>query len=358
MLYAVIMAGGSGTRLWPLSRQDQPKQALKLIGERTMFQHTVDRLAPLFPPERIFVISNAVMTSLLRTQTPEIPADNFLVEPSGRNTAPAAGLVAIHLLHQDPDAVMVMLTADHYIVDTARFRDTLAAANKIAVDGPIVTLGIQPTYPATGYGYIRSGDARITVDGFQVYESAGFIEKPDLTKAVQFLEDGRYTWNSGMFVWRADRLMQECAERLPNLYQPLMQIAEALDTPAAADVLAEAWNQVPKVSIDYGIMEDADNVAVIPVQIGWSDIGSWSALQDLLPEDLDSNVVTGDGRTLALDTRGCFVRTSDRLVATIGLEDVIIVDTPDAVLVCNKSRAEDVKGIVEQLVSEKDLLHL
>jgi len=197
MLYAVIMAGGSGTRLWPLSRKEHPKQALKLIGNRTMLQHAVDRLAPLLPPERIFVVTNAAMAEILRPQTPQLPAENFILEPGARSSAPAAGLAALHLLRRDPDATLVMLTADHYIVDTGQFRDALAAAEKVAADGTIVTLGIRPTYPATGFGYIRLGEAQTIVDGFRVYQSAGLTEKPDLDTATRFVEEGRHTWNSG-----------------------------------------------------------------------------------------------------------------------------------------------------------------
>ena len=205
MLYAVIMAGGSGTRLWPLSRKNQPKQALRLIGERTMFQHAVDRLAPLFPPERIFVVTNAQLAEALRPQAPVLPAENFILEPSPRDSAPAAGLAAVHLRQRDPDAVMAVLTADHFIADTAQFRAVLAAAEQVAGDGTIVTLGIKPTYPATGFGYIQLGDAQEIVDGFRVYSSGGFTEKPDSRTARHFLETGRYAWNSGMFIWRVDR---------------------------------------------------------------------------------------------------------------------------------------------------------
>ncbi len=353
MLYAVIMAGGSGTRLWPLSRKGLPKQALRLIGDRTMFQHAVDRLAPLFPPERIFVVTNAAMADLLRPQTPELPAANFILEPSARDSAPAAGLAAVTLLARDPDAAMVMLTADHYIVDTAQFRAALTAADEVAADGTIVTLGIRPSFPATGFGYIRLGESQVIVNGFRVYRSAGFVEKPDLPTASRFLEEGRYTWNSGMFIWRADRLLAEFASQLPESHAALMRIGAAAGTPDASKVLAAEWLNVRKISIDYGVMEHAANVSVIPVDIGWSDIGSWAALLDVLPGDEHGNVV--EGELAAVDTHGCLVRSEDRsgrLIATIGVQDLVIVDTPDVLLICPRERAQDVRDVVNRLAAE------
>jgi mannose-1-phosphate guanylyltransferase len=346
MLYAVIIAGGSGTRLWPLSRKSQPKQALKLIGDRTMFQHAVDRLAPLFPPERIFVGTNAELAALLQPQAPEIPAENFIVEPTGRDSGPAAGLAAAHLFHRDPDAVMVMLTADHFIVDVEQFRAVLAAAGAVANDGTIVTLGIRPAGPDTRFGYIELGDSLEIVDGFPVYRSAGFREKPDLKTAQAFVDGGRHVWNSGMFIWRADRLLAEFERQLPESHQALMRIEAALGTPQATAVMQAEWPNMRKVSVDYGIMEHADRVCVIPVDIGWSDIGSWGALLDVLPRDENENVA--DGLLLARDARGCYVR-SERTVAVIGLEELVIVDTPDVLLVCPRSRAEEVREMVKQL---------
>jgi mannose-1-phosphate guanylyltransferase len=362
MLYAVIMAGGSGTRLWPLSRRGQPKQALKLIGDRTMFQHAVERLSPLFPPERIFVVANATIVETLQPQVPELPAVNFIIEPAGRDSAPAAGLAALELLRQDPDAVIATVTADHYIVDAAQFRRALAAAAEVAADGTIVTLGIEPTYPATGYGYIHLGSAQIMSQGFRVYEVARFIEKPDLPTAIRFLEEGRYAWNSGMFVWRADRLMAEFADQLPELHRHLSRIAAASDSAVAKEVLRAEWAAVERISIDYGIMERAGRVSVIPVDIGWSDIGNWASLLDILPGDDRGNVVLGE--MIGLENSKCFVRSEPgersaagmgrgdgRLVVAIGLRDLIIVDTPDVLLVCPKDRAEEVRTVVARLAA-------
>jgi mannose-1-phosphate guanylyltransferase len=359
MLYAVIMAGGSGTRLWPLSRKSQPKQALRLIGERTMFQHTIDRLDPLFPMERIFVVTSATIAEVLRPQVPDLPAANFILEPSGRDSAPAAGLAAIRLLAEDPHATMVMLTADHYIADAGHFRSALAAAVELAADGTIVTLGIRPTHPATGYGYVKAGEALTIIDGFRVYRSAGFTEKPNLATAIRFIEDGRYSWNSGMFIWRADRLMAEFRSQLPDLYTSLVSIKADLGTSSEEGVLHAEWEGIRRVSIDYGIMERADNVAVIPVELGWSDIGSWASLLDILEGDEGGNVF--QAATVALDTKRTLIRSEfgeGRLIAAIGLDDMIVVDTPDVLLVCPRSRAEQVREIVKRLESEGALNYL
>jgi mannose-1-phosphate guanylyltransferase len=359
MNYAVIMAGGAGTRLWPLSRKGQPKQALRLIGERTMFQHAVDRLEPLFPMERILVVTSAAIADVLRPQVPALPAENFILEPVGRDSAPAAGLAAIRLLAKDPDAIMAMVTADHFIVDAEQFRAVLAAAAEVAAEGTIVTLGIRPTYPATGYGYVAAGGAHTIVDGFRVYRSAGFTEKPDRTTAIRFVEDGRYSWNSGMFIWRADRLMAEYRSQLPDLHASLSRIAAAFGAPDGADVLRSEWEGIRRISIDYGIMEHAQDVVVIPAELGWSDIGSWASLLDILEGDEAGNVLQAP--VVALDTRRTLIRSEsgpDRLIAAVGLEDMIIVDTPNVLLVCPRSRAEQVRDIVKRLESAGALNYL
>jgi mannose-1-phosphate guanylyltransferase len=359
MLYAVILAGGSGTRLWPLSRKGAPKQALKLIGNRTMFQHTVDRLQPLFPLERIYVVASRAIAEVLRSQAPGLPPANFILEPSGRDSAPAAGLAAVRLLKQDPDAIMAIVTADHFIAETEQFRVVLAAAAQVAATGTIVTLGIRPTYPATGYGYVAAGEAETIIDGFRVYRAAGFREKPDLSTAIHFVEDGRYSWNSGMFIWRADRLMDEYRSQLPDLHASLVRIAERLGTADEERTLLAEWEGLGRVSIDYGIMEHAKDVAVIPAELGWSDIGSWASLLDVLDGDEKGNVL--QAATVSLDTERTLIRSEcgeRKLIAVIGLRDMIVVDTSDVLLVCPRSRAEQVRDIVKLLEAEDALGYL
>jgi len=348
--YALIMAGGIGKRLWPRSRHDRPKQSLRLVGDRTMFQHAVDRLAPLFGPEQIHVVTGVSHVKALAAQSPAIPEGNFIVEPEGRGTAPAIGLGAIHFARLDPDAVMVVLTADHFIADRECFRQVLAAAEDVARDGHLVTLGLKPSHPSTGYGYIQQGDPIGTVGGFEVFRADRFTEKPDLDEAVRMVESGSFTWNSGMFVWRVDRIMGEFQRQMPEFHAQLTTVAAALDTPDYETILARVWPQVTKQAIDYGVMEGAQDVSVIPVEIGWSDVGSWTSLADLLPADEQGNVISG--LHLGVDTRNTLILADERFVATIGLEGLVIVDTEDALLICTREREQEVKEIVRRLEEE------
>jgi mannose-1-phosphate guanylyltransferase len=347
--YALIMAGGTGTRLWPLSRRSRPKQALRLVGERTMMEHAVDRLAPLFRPECVFVVTQGEYVPLLSSQVPELPLENFIVEPEGRGTAPAIGLGAIHLRRRDPEATMAVLTADHFITDTARFRRVLTAAAQVAADGHLVTLGIKPSSPSTGYGYIKQGKGLGEVEGFPVFCAERFTEKPSPETAIQMVESGEYSWNSGMFVWRVDRILDEFRHQMPEFYAQLAEVEAVLGTPGYEPTLKRVWPHVAKQTIDYGLMESAEDVAVIPIEIGWSDVGSWASLPELLPADGAGNVVVG--QHVGIDTRDTlvFAGNGKRLVATIGVEGLVIVDTEDALLVCARGREQDMRVMVKRL---------
>lgn len=347
MDYAVIMAGGSGTRLWPLSRQHRPKQALQLIGQRTMFQQAVDRIAPLFPPERILVVTRGEYAALLMEQIPELLAENFIVEPEGRGTAPAIGLAAIHLRHRDPQASMVVLTADHHITAVEEFRRSLRAAACLAEDGQLVTLGIKPASPSTGYGYIHHGAGLGAVAGFPTFRVKQFVEKPDLETATRMVNSGDFSWNSGMFIWRVDRILAEFERQMREFYAQLREVAAALGTTAYEPVLKHVWPRVAKQTIDYGVMEGATGDVVLPVSIGWTDVGSWGSLLTLLPADPEGNSVVGPH--IGLNTHNTLAFGSKRLIATIGVEGLVIVDTDDAVLVCPKEQEQEVRTLVDLL---------
>ncbi len=346
--YALIMAGGSGTRLWPLSRQTRPKQALYLVGDRTMFQLAVERLQPLFPLERVHVITATDQVGALLRQAPNLPGGNFIVEPQPRGTASAVGLAAIMLRKLDPEATMAVLTADHYIADTQAFRNILAAAYHVAQQGHLVTLGITPSFASTGYGYIERGDSLDEFGGYMAYQVNAFREKPDQSTAETFLASGQHTWNSGMFIWRVDRILAEFERQIPRFYEQLTRIEAALGTDREPSVLAYEWPRVAVQTIDYGIMEGAQDIAVLPVDIGWSDVGSWATLLEILPGDEKGNVIV-DAELLEVDTRHTLVFGNNRLVAAIGLSDLIVVDTDDVLLICPRERAQDVRKLVDKL---------
>jgi mannose-1-phosphate guanylyltransferase len=348
MFCAVIMAGGSGTRLWPMSRRNHPKQSLKLFGERTLFQQAVDRLEPLFPHDRILVVTKTDHVPLLQPQAPGLPPENFIIEPEGRGTAPALGLAAVHLQQRDPDAVMAVLTADHHIADASSFRGVLAGAQTAARADFLVTLGIPPAFASTGYGYIQKGENLPLESDRPIFRARRFIEKPEAPEAARMVSDEGYFWNSGMFVWRVSRLLEELQRQMPEFHSQLMEVQASLRDPRDyAATLARVWPQVREQTIDYGVMERAREVAVIPARIGWTDVGSWSSLFELLPRDGAGNVIIGPHE--GVDTHGTLVMGDRRLIATIGVENLVIVDTEDALLVSSKERAQDVRLIVKQL---------
>jgi mannose-1-phosphate guanylyltransferase len=355
-IYALIMAGGTGSRLWPRSRTHHPKQFLDITGDLTMLQQAQERILPVITPDRTLVATNASYVDIVRRQLPDVPHQNILGEPIGRGTAAAIGFSAIHLRKMVGNPVMAVLTADHLILKTDIFRDVLQAASHIASEGWLVTLGIQPGYPETGYGYIERGDFLGNVSDFEGYRVARFVEKPSIDLAEKYVSSGRYDWNSGMFIWRVSRILEEMAEHMPALYEGLIKIEAALGTPEEAEVIEAVFPELPSETIDYGIMEKAQKVAVLPVDIGWNDVGSWSAVYDVLPKDPNNNVVLG--KHVSPDTRNTLIYSPKRLVATIGLDDVVIVDTDDVLLVCNRSRAQEVRRIVDILKNNGDSNYL
>jgi len=338
------MAGGSGTRLWPLSRKNAPKQALALLESRSMFRVTAERLAPLIPLERVWVVTNAEMAAVFQEQTPGIPKSNYVIEPGPRDSGPAAGLGLAYVYATDPDATVAILSADHHIVDVEGFRDVLAQAAAHAERGGIVTLGIRPTHASSGFGYIERGDEI----GGGIFKVARFTEKPPQDVARAYLAGGRHSWNSGMFIMKAATGLAEFERQHPAFGEDLRVLGGCIGRPEYAVELDRRWAQSPKLSLDYAIMEGAAEMAVIPVDIGWSDIGSWTALFEALGHDASGNAVQGEH--VAIDTRDSLVRSSTgRLIATVGVERIVVVDTPDALLVCALDRTQDVKRVVDEL---------
>lgn len=354
-MYAVIMAGGSGTRFWPLSRRARPKQFLAIGTERPLLRETVDRLGPLIPPEKVYVVAGQHHAAPIRTLLPDLPADHLLVEPCPRNTAPCVGLAAVHLARRDPQAVMAVLPADHHIGDGPGYRAVLAAAAERARAGEIVTLGIRPTRPETGYGYIRYDrtDPVVADNGVEVSRVERFVEKPPLEVARKYLASNRYLWNSGMFFFTAARILADIKRYMPHLHSTLQRIAAAIGSDAYAEVLAEGFAGLKSVSIDYGVMEhatadpDLPPMRVVPSDFGWNDVGHWAAIADFAEPDRDGNIVEGDA--VLIDTRDSIVHVTRGTAAVVGVEGLVVVSTDDAVLVCPRDRAQDVKRIVDRL---------
>ena len=343
-MYALVLAGGSGTRLWPHSRSHRPKQFLSIDGERTMLQETVDRTLPIIPPERVFVATGAAYADLVAEQLPDVPRENILSEPTGRGTAPCIGLAALHLRRRDPNAIMAVLSADHRVERGDLFCDVLTLGAGMAQQGSLVTLGITPTAPSTGYGYIHRGEM-IHAEGINaVYRVKAFVEKPDAERARSYIESGNYFWNAGMFVWRADRILEELSIHRPALARALTLIDAAIGTMHEQAVLEAVWRDIENVAIDVAVMERTAHAAVIPADLGWSDVGDWASLADTLPRDANGNAIVGT--YVGVDTYNSLIYGNGRVVATIGIEDLLIVDTHDVLLICPRARAQDVKAMV------------
>ncbi len=342
----LIMAGGRGTRFWPKSRKSLPKQFLSLTGDgKTMIQLTVDRLLPIVDIEDIYISTNEDYRALCLEQLPGLPEENILCEPVGRNTAPCIGLGAVHIAKKYDDAIMIVLPSDHQIKHPDIFRDTLEEAAKIAEENTnLVQIGITPDYPETGYGYIKyMPDVKHGV----AYKVEKFVEKPDLQTAKQYLETGKYLWNAGQFVWKVSSILGNMEQLMPDTYAKLMNIKGAIGTDAYNDVLNTQFRAMESKSIDYGVMEKAQNIYVIPGNFGWDDVGSWLAVGRLQKEDSDHNVISGD--VISVSSESCIIQGGKKLIAAVGLEDIVIVDTEDAILICHKDHAGEIKQVMAEL---------
>ncbi len=341
---AVIMAGGKGERFWPKSRSSCPKQFLSLTSDgETMIQKTVNRLRPLVKPEDVFIVTNAAYTDLVIDQLPEIPRENILAEPCARNTAPCIAFAASVIKQRDEDAVMLVLPSDHLIGYEDIYISTLKKAIKAANSGNnLITIGITPTYPETGYGYINFG-----AESGDVYEVERFVEKPDLKTAKSYLSSGKYLWNSGMFVWKVSTILAEMERFMPDIYAGAERIGQAWNTPEFTDVLVKEFYSFRSESVDFGIMEKADSIFTIPGSFGWDDVGSWLAVERINETDIDGNYLSGD--VISIGSKHTTVCGRDKLIAAVGLEDIIIVDTDDALMVCSKKNTQDVKKVIAEL---------
>lgn len=343
--YGVIMAGGSGTRFWPLSRKNTPKQLLNLSGNGLMINETIDRMTDFIIKEDIFIVTNTEQVDRMKELVEDgIQMDHILAEPAARNTAACVGYAAMEIIKKYGDGVMCIFPSDHYIKDEEEFSNILKNAVKVAESGDkLVTIGITPTFPATGYGYINFDKE----ENSDIKTVQKFVEKPNYETAVKYIKSGEFLWNSGMFVWKASIILDNFKRFLPKVYNAIEQIGEAMNTDAEKDTINHVYPNIPSISIDYGIMERSDDVVVLAGDFGWNDVGSWDTLGALYDTDDNGNIIKGE--QINLETSNCISYSDKRLIATIGIDSTIIVETDDVVLVCAKEKAQDVKMIVDIL---------
>lgn len=347
---ALIMAGGRGERFWPKSRKNLPKQFLSLTDDgKTMIQLTVERILPLVSLENIYIATNEMYKKLALEQLTGLPEENVLCEPVGRNTAPCIGLGAVHIAKKMSDALMIVLPSDHLIKFEDEFLKTLKTACAVAEEGEnLVTIGITPNYPETGYGYIKFNDKEKSCEAYKVDK---FVEKPNTEKATEYLREGDYLWNSGMFVWKVSSILKNMQTFMPDTYRGLISIQDAIGTHCEDEVLKKEFTAFDSQSIDYGIMEKSAHIYTIPGSFGWDDVGSWLAVGRIKNADEAGNIMSGN--IITVDTENCILQGNKKLIAAVGLKDIVVVDTEDAILICNKSDTNNIKKILEKLQDEK-----
>lgn len=348
----VIMAGGKGERFWPKSRTNLPKQFLNISGNKSMIQQSIQRLEKIVDISRIFIVTNELYAELLKAQIPHLPTSNIIIEPVGRNTAPCVGLASIIIEEKYPDSTMVVIPSDHIIENDEGFIQIINTAVEVAQDDSnLVTLGIKPTYPETGYGYIESSTDIRQLNELDVHKVNKFVEKPDIATAESYLERGGFYWNSGIFIWKVEVIRNYIKELLPDVHDILETMKSTFNSPERNEVIRTEFAKMPDQSIDYGIMEKVSNIYMIPCVFGWDDVGSWTALERINDLDEDGNVIKGN--ILNLDTKRCIIESNGKLIATLGVEDLIIVDTEDITLICAKDKAQEVKLLLKELRMQK-----
>lgn len=359
MIYFAIMAGGKGTRFWPKSTRDNPKQLLKLVGDKTMLCLTLNLIAPLCQPEQIFIVTEASLEKAIRTQVPDLPPENVIVEPVGKSTLPCAGMAALKMLKMggDSSAVFASLPADQLIQNVEKFRQILLFAKDLASElkilgqNPLITFGIIPTRPETGYGYIHYGSLLQRDGSFQAFKVRNFVEKPSHDRAQKFLKSGRYLWNSGIFMCKISTLMEAIKLYAPDIYQQLMQLDASINTAKESEVLKQVYPQIRSLSVEHGIMEKASNAVVIPSEIGWDHLADWSSMETFWPKDDNANAYMG--KFVGIDTKDCVIHSETKPITTIGIHGMVIIETKNAVLVCPKDRASEVRALLEKLTKLK-----
>ena len=352
-MYAVIMAGGQGTRLWPLSRQKKPKQLQSFAGDKSLIRETYERLSSKFSNDEIIISTIADFVEDIKSILPEVPETNYIVEPSLRGNAAACGYVSAVLNQRDPDSEAIFLPSDHIIKEYKKFLSLVEYGEKLVNKYPdnLILIGINPTEPNTGLGYIQMNSQIDSDDGLKAFSVKRFIEKPTLEKAKEYTMSWEYLWNSGMFIWKTKHILELYQKNLPVTYEALMKIKAAIGQPDEEKVLKNEYENTEITSIDYGIMEKTSDILVIPGNFGWSDIGSWGTLLKVLSEAHGASIIT-KGHHIGVDNRNCLVLANDKLIATVGLDNIVIVDTPDALLVCNANKSQQVKELLNKLKDE------